>query len=1675
MRKFKSVLALLLALAMLLSCVGVAAAAKERPNVNVGKQNGSSAKDKGALSAEFKMNNSYRYADDEIVRAIVVLETAPEADIDGNAEKRAAHRATLLREHEQVRKAMGTISYEMGYEFTALLNGFSCDVAYGDLEAIAEIDGVSAVHIANSYDRPVLETPQNEISGLMMGNYLSRQSGYTGKGIVVAVLDTGLRTTHEAFQEYASMPITETLTEEDLAVAVAPGKYLSAKVPFSYDYADKDNDVTDKDGHGTHVSGTAVGYAETEDGAIIMSGAAPAAQLLSMKIFYDDKNGTRSDVYFYALEDAYRLGADVVNMSIGAQNGFTYDSSLESEVFGNIYKRLEAAGIVLCVSAGNEYSMNYYSSVGFTGPEYMDYGTVGTPSTYEGSVSIASVENAMYPDYVIEVGGEQISFIDSCADKEHGWIQNFGGKSVEFVVLKNAEGTDLLLGQNGEGNAEGGNLENDYEGLDVTGKIVVMSRGTLSFEEKVEYAAKAGAVGAIICNTDETRISMSIETFEIPAVSAMFDSRALFLAAEPGDTLFVPEGKSYVENPEGWQMSSFSNWGTSPMLTIDPTLTGVGGRVYSSVPTGDSDYEIYSGTSMAAPNATGTFACVLQALVEEGFSVNEDGDWVALDKAGRADRAKDLLESTGIILADADGYIYSVRKQGSGLANSANAIDTYFNGAFISNPIQELGDDKEKTGVYTMELELVNEGFSDITYDNFGTYVLYDYLAQDQKTGTIYNTLTSDYLYFDDEGYATVSYMVDGEEVTAITLHEGEKKTVTVTITLSDEAKAVLDANYENGTFIEGYVSFSQAVVADNGEEVRIPTRDVNADTYETHATFLAFYGDWTQAPAMETINSFDFLQAAYLLHNYDLGEGKTYADMGVTEYALLNALAGDWYTDINWAYGINDKGEAVNYLGYNFLDVDLGEFNTEFMPEHISFTTPESDGTWYYTPGMYIIPNLLRNARHIVMTVTDAETGEVYMYDDTEFIPKDAYDYEEEMWQNYSVFSWDGTKEDRETYVPSGTVATVTFDIQLPYGEAEDIWQENVWSFDVTVDSTAPVIESVVYDEETQTVTVTASDEQYLAGIYLCSMDYSTIYTRETFSSDEQGKSFTATFDVSNLGTEAVIVTAMDYATNENEQICYFFEDGLDATVTFVTPAGSETVECVTSDEIKLPEAEAYEGYSFEGWTTARYTESDGSDVEALRMAGSYLMVSEQEYVFYALYSKGQEVTYDKIHYELDAPVDFEGYWAFVGFPFISGDYLTDEPIAMGSKAESIQVSAISDAEVFEGRFEFATNYPGVLYYLQYFANYDAYAIINGATGQCLLDVNGVPTFMSSLYLEGLWTLESDDNGNIYCYNYNTKNDILLFNEDTLKFEIMDDTVANEYDKYPSQWYSLFLYRAFDTDFVIDYYTTEICLCDFNGHVFGEWTETKAAGCTDEGEEARTCEVCGLVETRGIPAHGHEIGGWVVITPATCTTKGVEGRFCAYCDLVLTRELDVLTECAMEKFEDVIASEWYHDYVDFVLNAGIMNGVSETAFDPNGTVTRAMAVTVLYRAAGCPEVAEAATFEDVAADAWYADAVAWAQAEGIALGTSETTFEPEALVTREQIATFLWRANGSPVVEAELTFEDAAEISGYAVEAMKWAASEGIFEGDGDNMVRPFDTAIRVELAAIITRVVRN
>ena len=126
--------------------------------------------------------------------------------------------------------------------------------------------------------------------------------------------------------------------------------------------------------------------------------------------------------------------------------------------------------------------------------------------------------------------------------------------------------------------------------------------------------------------------------------------------------------------------------------------------------------------------------------------------------------------------------------------------------------------------------------------------------------------------------------------------------------------------------------------------------------------------------------------------------------------------------------------------------------------------------------------------------------------------------------------------------------------------------------------------------------------------------------------------------------------------------------------------------------------------------------------------------------------------------------------------------------------------------------------------------------------------------------------------------------------------------------------------------------------------------------------------------------------------------------------------------------FGDVAEDAWYYDAVLWAVENAITNGVSETAFAPNASCTRAQIVTFLWRAAGSPVVEAENPFEDVAEDAWYYDAVLWAVGEGITTGMTETRFAPDATCTRAQAVTFLWRANGKPAATAQSGFEDVAE-----------------------------------------------
>ena len=172
--------------------------------------------------------------------------------------------------------------------------------------------------------------------------------------------------------------------------------------------------------------------------------------------------------------------------------------------------------------------------------------------------------------------------------------------------------------------------------------------------------------------------------------------------------------------------------------------------------------------------------------------------------------------------------------------------------------------------------------------------------------------------------------------------------------------------------------------------------------------------------------------------------------------------------------------------------------------------------------------------------------------------------------------------------------------------------------------------------------------------------------------------------------------------------------------------------------------------------------------------------------------------------------------------------------------------------------------------------------------------------------------------------------------------------------------------------------------------------------------------------------------------------------------------------------FKDVPMNAWYTDSVDAVVEKGIMNGTSTTTFEPEAGVLRAEVVTVLYRMAGEPEVAATSKFEDVEADTWYTDAIAWAVANGITNGTTDTTFEPNKAVTREEVATFLHRF--AELKELDLTteaniqdYEDIGEISDFAMHAIQWVCGNGIMSGDGAGHLDPTDGALRAELAKML------
>ena len=878
-------IASVLAAAMLLPCIPTAGAvdaqSKEPPATGTSAYRPESLKDSGPEVVQ----SEEEISPDEEVTAIIVLE------------KKISPLARFQQksiQNEISKNVLDGEKLEVLHSYTTVENGFAAVVPYGKLEEIRQLPGVAAAYAAPVFKvAPDMPTTMTELGGL------ENTSGYQGEGMVIAIVDSGLEISHPLFTQAPTAPalakkdIENVLASKNLKAEekksgiTASQVYKTAKVPFAFDYADNDLDVAPNGAgdHGTHVAGIAAANAGVVADVV---GVAPQAQILAMKVFSSSgSNGATWDDILAAADDAVALGADVINMSLGSTCGFSTPEG--DKGVAAVFQKIADAGVMLSISAGNEYSAALGTRIGkgHALTQNPDYGTVASPSSYSQPLSIASVEKADSIDSCyLTVEERKVAFNDTVEDKtvenvkdDSPSFRSLAGKELEYVVVPNA------------GEAK------DYDGLSVEGKIALVSRGSVEYNTKKEAAKAAGAAGILVYNNEPGMLYMQLDNYDLPsAFISQADGKALAAVAEGNRKLTVSASYGKVDNPTSGEMSDFSSWGVTPELTLKPDLTAPGGNIKSA--TVNNGYTTKSGTSMSAPFVSGAMALVKQYVEQKKFATTET------EKAALVDNL--LMSTADLVMAGTAPY--SPRKQGAGSVNIAAATSTkaYLTAADGGRPKVELGDDAAESGNYTINFQVHNLTDEKLTY-TVGGYVQTDGQEVTKQIG--------------DEDVHQVTelpYRLKAAiSAQTVTVPASETVTVTVSVSLTDADRMYLSNNFKNGTYIEGFVTLTPE--SDTQPMLSIP--------------YMGFYGDWTKAPIIDATDYGTYLNnkknswsQAYIntaASNSLEGTVNTYLGdnpyhSGESYLAARNAISpnGDDYMDtLSFVYtGLLRNVKALNY-----------------------------------------------------------------------------------------------------------------------------------------------------------------------------------------------------------------------------------------------------------------------------------------------------------------------------------------------------------------------------------------------------------------------------------------------------------------------------------------------------------------------------------------------------------------------------------------------------------------------------------------------------------------------------------------------------------------------------------------------------------------------------------------
>lgn len=742
---------------------------------------------------------------------------------------------SVLSQQKQIKESIANKGIKLQYKsnFTTVFNGFSGQATYGDIAKIESIKGVKNVYISNEYNRPQEKPNMTKSHQFIQTLQTWGDAHFKGEGQVISIIDTGVDPSHQDFN--ITDPSKEALNEDKVNSLIDDnglnGQFYTNKVPYGYNYYDLNNTILDLGPsatmHGMHVAGIAAANGDTNNGGI--KGVAPEAQVLAMKVFSNDPlfPSTFSDVYLAAIDDSIKLGADVINMSLGSTAAF-YEANSPEDI---AITRATDNGIVCSVSAGNsgEIGNGFDKKPDSNNP---DIGTVGAPGLNKDAISVAASGNEayLYEHKITIDGAPDFSAMGYGLDS---WT-DLAGKQI--VSLNGATGNP-----------------GDYDGVDVTGKVVLVQRGDISFYDKTVNAAAAGAAGIIVYDNGQGAPFYKDQgEWQIPFMNISYeDGQALRNVIENQNlTTLGIEQTSKSESPDMGRMTEFSSWGTTPSLGLKPEITAPGGNIYSTLQ--DGQYGVMSGTSMAAPMVSGGSALVQQYL-------KTDSKFTGLSASQRARLTKVLLMNTAKVILDTNGIPFSPRRQGAGMMQTFSAVSTPVTvvNADTKEAKVELKDFKDTKKSFT--LTATNYSDKDITY-NVNTQLLADTIqATDGQSDQ--NALTSGKIQD-----ATIT----GDST--VTVPAGKSVNFTVGFDLTNAKLPGIDKDgnpttypLKDNVFVEGFVSLTGT-----GDAAVKPVLSV---------PFVGFYGEWDQPSILDGFK--------------DLGENQYFAVDGVSDmlsdYDLFN------------------------------------------------------------------------------------------------------------------------------------------------------------------------------------------------------------------------------------------------------------------------------------------------------------------------------------------------------------------------------------------------------------------------------------------------------------------------------------------------------------------------------------------------------------------------------------------------------------------------------------------------------------------------------------------------------------------------------------------------------------------------------------------------------------------